>query len=69
MFRTMNYPNNILPKLDRSRIIELPPSKKKLIIFDLDETLIHCKDTDIQNCMIRTPVTFSNGATITVINI
>jgi hypothetical protein len=69
MFRTMNYPNNILPKLDRSKIIELPPSKKKLIIFDLDETLIHCKDTDIQNCMIRTPVTFSNGATITVKNI
>lgn len=66
MFRTINYPNNILPKLDRTKIIELPPSKKKLIIFDLDETLIHCKDTDIQNCMIRTPVTFSNGATITV---
>jgi hypothetical protein len=69
MFRTMNYPNNILPKLDRSKIIELPPSKKKLIIFDLDETLIHCKDSNIQNCMIRTPVTFSNGATITVKNI
>ncbi len=32
-------------ELINDRKVYIPPSKKKLIIFDLDETLIHCVGT------------------------
>lgn len=53
----------------KSRIIKLPPYKnsniKKTIIFDLDETLVHCID-DIENnpCDEVINVTFPNGETV-----
>jgi len=32
-------------KIDRSKFVNLPPSKfEKVLILDMDETLIHCVD-------------------------
>ena len=53
----------------RKRMIKLPPPRehliKKTIIFDLDETLVHCVD-DIENnpCDEVIDVTFPNGETV-----
>ena len=48
------------------RAVTLPPSKhKKTLIFDLDETLVHCID-DIDNFPYDLPisVTFPTGETV-----
>lgn len=68
LFKQLNYYGK-LPSVDPSKLVDVPPTApgKKLIIFDLDETLLHCKDQSVGDCMIRKPVTFSNGVTITVI--
>lgn len=66
-FRQLNYSDKI-PKFDPKRLLDIPaPSSpgRKLIIFDMDETLLHCKDQNVDECMIRKQVTFSNGVTIT----
>ncbi len=53
----------------KSRIVKLPPFKlphiKKTIIFDLDETLVHCID-DLERfpCDKDISVTFPNGETV-----
>lgn len=53
----------------KERTVRLPPFKdpsiKKTIIFDLDETLVHCVD-DIESspCDELINVTFPNGETV-----
>jgi len=50
----------------QSRSIELPESEhKKTIIFDLDETLVHCID-DVETTSYDIPisVTFPSGDTV-----
>ena len=66
MYRQINFGTK-LPPVDKTKMVDIPNAdySKKLLIFDLDETLIHCKDNDVENCMVRQPVTFSNGVTIT----
>ena len=67
MYRQIHFMAK-LPKAEKSKFVRLPDTApgRKLIIFDLDETLLHCQDTDTEKCMIQMPVTFSNGVTITV---
>jgi hypothetical protein len=67
MYRQIHFMAK-LPKAEKSKFVKLPDTTpgRKLIIFDLDETLLHCQDTDIEKCMIQMPVTFSNGVTISV---
>ena len=50
---------------DNSRPVS-PPSahSKKTIIFDLDETLIHCNEDQNGPCDVRIPVTFPSGEKI-----
>lgn len=38
--------------------------KRKTLIFDLDETLIHCNEDQAGECDTRVPVTFPNGEQI-----
>lgn len=44
-------------------MIELPPIEegKKTIIFDLDETLIHCNENQNDDFDVRVPVHFPTG--------
>lgn len=65
MYRQLNFGAK-LPLVDKTKMVDIPTAdySKRLLIFDLDETLLHCKDSDVENCMIRQPVTFSNGVTI-----
>lgn len=46
--------------------VELGPSPKnqKTLVFDLDETLIHCKTDQSGPCDAKVPVTFPGGETI-----
>jgi CTD small phosphatase-like protein 2 len=53
----------------KSKTVKLPPYKlgriKKTIIFDLDETLVHCIDDIERNpCDQEISVTFPNGETV-----
>ena len=44
--------------------VYLPPMRdgiKKTVIFDLDETLIHCNDDPRHPCDIKVPIKFSGG--------
>ena len=54
------------PSLIEHKSVTLPPSdKKKTIIFDLDETLVHCiDDIDTQPYDLPLSVKFSTGETI-----
>ena len=38
----------------------------KTIVFDLDETLIHCNENQGDPCDVRVPVTFPTGESIEV---
>ena len=38
----------------------------KTIVFDLDETLIHCNENQEDPCDVRVPVTFPSGESIDV---
>jgi len=64
--KTLSAPNRAEIK---SRQVRLPAFNqahiKKTIIFDLDETLVHCID-DIENnaCDHEISVTFPNGETV-----
>lgn len=40
------------------------PKGKKTLIFDLDETLIHCNENQNSQSDVRVPVTFPNGVQI-----
>lgn len=40
------------------------PKGKKTLIFDLDETLIHCNENQNSQSDVRVPVTFPNGVKI-----
>jgi len=40
---------------------------KKTLIFDLDETLIHCNDSPIKRSDVKLPIKFPGGETIEVI--
>ena len=55
----------IPPKYDDllSKQVYLPPlgGKKKTVIFDLDETLIHCNEDPSAPCDLRVPIKFSEG--------
>lgn len=42
---------------------------KKTLIFDLDETLIHCNENQNSQSDVRVPVTFPNGVKIMAGNI
>ena len=59
------------PSLDQiaSRSVKLPPYRseevKKTIIFDLDETLIHCvDDPDTEECDVIIDISFPTGEVI-----
>lgn len=45
------------------------PQGKKTLIFDLDETLIHCNENQNSQSDVRVPVTFPNGVKIMAGNI
>ena len=49
----------------RSKRITIPRRKgyeyKKTVIFDLDETLVHCCDDTSVECTVVLPIVFSNG--------
>lgn len=50
----------------QKRLVTLPDSKgMKTLIFDLDETLIHCTDAQKTKGEISLPITFPTGETIT----
>ena len=54
------------PEALKSRAVALPPTDKlKTLIFDLDETLVHCIE-DIENNSFDLPimVNFPNGETV-----
>ena len=57
--KTMNKP---LPPLGNLR--HLPPTSKPTLIFDLDETLIHCNENANLPCDVLLPIKFPNGATV-----
>ena len=43
---------------------KLPPTSKPTIIFDLDETLIHCNEHATMPCDVQLPIRFPNGAVV-----
>ena len=50
----------------QDKLTNLPPSRhKKTLIFDLDETLVHCvEDLQTADPDIVLPITFPNGDTV-----
>lgn len=61
--------NNTKPDEDEilGKKVYLPPKREgisKTIIFDLDETLIHCNDDPTQPCDIKVPIKFTGGDVI-----
>ena len=46
--------------------ILLPPTDKKTIIFDLDETLIHCNSNNLKPGDVLLNVLFDNGDNLDV---
>ncbi|KAL4435797.1 hypothetical protein ABPG74_015765 [Tetrahymena malaccensis] len=65
-FNALNFCRSlepIDPLVLESKLIELPPNpnKKKTIIFDLDETLIHCNEDPNVYSDVVISVTFPNG--------
>lgn len=46
------------------RTLADPRHRRKTLIFDLDETLIHCNEDQAGECDTRVPVTFPNGEQI-----
>lgn len=42
----------------------LPPTHKSTIIFDLDETLIHCNENTSMPCDIALPIKFPNNSIV-----
>lgn len=51
------------PRAAHSLEKENPP-RKKTLIFDLDETLIHCNEDQTGECDLRVPITFPSGEQI-----
>lgn len=43
---------------------KLPLATKPTLIFDLDETLIHCNENANMPCDILLPIKFPNGSTV-----
>jgi CTD small phosphatase-like protein 2 len=54
--------NKPMPSMGNLR--HLPPTKKPTLIFDLDETLIHCNENASMPCDVLLPIKFPNGATV-----
>lgn len=52
------------PSEIQSRKIQLPPTKKKTIILDLDETLIHC--TQLRPGQVQIPIVTQTGIHVNV---
>ena len=50
-------PKNVAPK-------PLPSTKKPTLIFDLDETLIHCNENSNMPCDVLLPIKFPNGTVV-----
>jgi CTD small phosphatase-like protein 2 len=47
-----------------SKKVYLPPKREgiqKTVIFDLDETLIHCNDDPDMSCDVKVPIKFAGG--------
>lgn len=42
----------------------LPPTQRMTLIFDLDETLIHCNEHANMPCDVLLPIKFPNGAIV-----
>ena len=62
--------NKTIPEEDEilNKKVYLPPLRKegmKTIVFDLDETLIHCNDDDTSPSDMRIPIKFSGGEAVT----
>jgi len=58
--------NTIVPKEDEilGKKVYLPPLRRqgmKTIIFDLDETLVHCNEDETLPCDLKVPIKFSAG--------
>jgi CTD small phosphatase-like protein 2 len=50
---------------DESKIVNLPRSNNlKTIVFDLDETLVHCNESVSIPGDAILPITFPNGETV-----
>lgn len=60
LLRKIAKSKNPIPK---EKLVELAPlpSKKKTIIFDLDETLIHCNEDQASSYDVKVPVHFPTG--------
>jgi CTD small phosphatase-like protein 2 len=62
------FKNATMPNYEevQKRLVTLPDSKgMKTLIFDLDETLIHCTDAQKTEGEISLPIVFPNGESIT----
>ncbi|MFM7856285.1 MAG: NIF family HAD-type phosphatase, partial [Flammeovirgaceae bacterium] len=56
--------NNQKPMPPAPQKRRLPLPTKPSLIFDLDETLIHCNENANMPCDILLPIKFPNGATV-----
>lgn len=55
-------PKNLsLAKKEIYKGIILAYLDKKTLVFDLDETLVHCNESVDQPCDIKIPIKFANG--------
>lgn len=54
--------NKPLPPMPNPK--KLPPSSKPTLVFDLDETLIHCNQHATMPCDVLLPIRFPNGAVV-----
>lgn len=54
--------NKPMPQAPNAR--SLPTAKKPTLIFDLDETLIHCNEHATMPCDVLLPIRFPNGAVV-----
>lgn len=49
----------------QTKVVQLPPNKfKRTLIFDLDETLIHCNESNESPADVTLPILFPSGETI-----
>lgn len=59
-----NFQKAILPEdlsLRTKKLSPPPPNKKHTIVFDLDETLIHCHGVNYAAADLILPLVFPNG--------
>ena len=52
------------PSAEKVATPPLPKTKKITIVFDLDETLIHCNENNVMPCDISLPIKFPNNTIV-----